>query len=160
MEQLGVTLRSTQGSALGSALGGHLMGQRGGTLMAHPGGHHMTTHVGATYPTEILHAMDTTCPTETFSWRPPTRGHHAPVAITHPWPSPTPRTPFCADPPPHGAPGPPGPPHLDEVPEQLVGLGVGLLDLLELVSQPHGVGLEVQTSALPDFMVAVQSKAA
>lgn len=32
--------------------------------------------------------------------------------------------------------------HLDEVSQQLVGLSVGLLHLLELVSQSHTVGLQ------------------
>lgn len=38
--------------------------------------------------------------------------------------------------------------HLDEVTQQLVGLCVGLLHLLELVSQAHAVSLEVQVGVL------------
>lgn len=51
--------------------------------------------------------------------------------------------------------------HLNEVPEELVGLGVGFLDLLELVAQPHGVGLEVEVGVLsPRDLVLVDVRVA
>lgn len=38
--------------------------------------------------------------------------------------------------------------HLDEVAQHLVGLHIGLLDLLELGAEPHAVCLEVQVGVL------------